>query len=42
LFSEPLAADAIRAVARQRRLPCVVMPVDGATLSRVLDRVASG
>ena len=42
LFSEPLAADEIRAVARDRRLPCVVMPVDRATLGRVLDRVASG
>lgn len=42
LFSEPLAADEIRAVARDRRLPCVVMPVDRATLGRVLDLVASG
>jgi len=42
LFTEPLAAEEIRAVARERRLPYVVMPIDRATLGRVLDRVASG
>ena len=42
LFSEPLAAEEIRAVARERRIPCVVMPIDRATLGRVLDKVASG
>jgi len=41
LFTEPLAADEIRAVARERRLPYVVMPIDRATLGRVLDGVAS-
>lgn len=42
LFTEPLAAEELRAVARERRLPCVVMPVDRATLGRVLDGVAGG
>ena len=42
LFTEPLAAEELRAVARERRIPCVIMPVDRATLGRVLDKVASG
>ena len=42
LFTEPLAAEELRAVARERRIPYVIMPVDGATLGRVLDKVASG
>jgi DNA-binding NtrC family response regulator len=36
LFSEPLAADAVRAAARARRLPYFAMPVDRATLGQVL------
>jgi AmiR/NasT family two-component response regulator len=37
LFGEPVAADEIRAIARARTLPYVPMPVDRATLGRVLD-----
>jgi DNA-binding NtrC family response regulator len=40
LFSEPLAADDVRAVARQRRLPFFTMPIDRATLGGMLDRIA--
>ena len=36
LFSEPVAADAIRLMARERRLPYLSMPVDRATLREVL------
>jgi DNA-binding NtrC family response regulator len=42
LFTEPLAAEELRAVARERRVPYVIMPVDRATLGQVLDKVASG
>jgi DNA-binding NtrC family response regulator len=40
LFSEPVAADAVRAAARERRLPFFAMPVDRATLGTVLKRAA--
>lgn len=40
LFSEPLAAEKIRAAARRRTLPYVAMPVDRATLGRVLAAAA--
>lgn len=36
LFSEPVAAAAVRAAARHRRLPYFAMPVDRATLGAVL------
>jgi DNA-binding NtrC family response regulator len=36
LFSEPLAAADVRAAARVRRLPFFAMPVDRATLGRLL------
>ena len=36
LFSEPLAADEVRAAARARRLPYFAMPVDRDTLRQVL------
>ena len=42
LFSEPLAAEEIRAVARQRHLAFVAMPADRAALARVLAAGASG
>lgn len=42
LFSEPVAAEEVRAMARQRMLPWVEMPVDRATLGGVLERVAAG
>jgi DNA-binding NtrC family response regulator len=38
LFSEPVAAEAVQAAARQRRLPFFAMPVDRATLGQVLRR----
>jgi hypothetical protein len=38
LFSEPLAAEDVRAVARQRRLPFLSMPTDRDTLGRILER----
>ena len=40
LFSEPLAADDVRAVARERRLPFFAMPVDRETLGHALQRAA--
>ena len=36
LFSEPVAAEAVQAVARERRLPFFAMPVDRETLGTVL------
>ena len=36
LFSEPVAADEVRAAARLRRVPFFAMPVDRATLGSVL------
>jgi DNA-binding NtrC family response regulator len=36
LFSEPVAAEAVQAVARERRLPFFAMPVDRTTLGAVL------
>lgn len=36
LFSEPVAADAVREAARERRLPFFAMPVDRATLGTIL------
>ncbi|MBV9880116.1 MAG: hypothetical protein JO180_06440, partial [Gemmatirosa sp.] len=42
LFSEPVAAEAVRAVARARHLQCIEMPVDRATLGRVLEHAVSG
>jgi SpoU rRNA methylase family enzyme len=42
LFSEPVAAAAVRGIAQQRRLPYLAMPVDRVTLRGVLDRVAVG
>lgn len=36
LFSEPVAAEAVQAVARARRLPFFAMPVDRETLGAVL------
>lgn len=41
LFSEPVAADAVRAAARRRQLPYFAMPVDRATLTRVLDHAGT-
>jgi len=41
LFSEPVAAAAVRAVARERQLPFFAMPVDRATLGTVLQQLAS-
>lgn len=40
LFSEPVAAEAVREAARERRLPFFAMPVDRATLGTVLKRAA--
>ncbi len=42
LFSEPVAVDEIRAVARERRVAFLAMPADRAMLSQVLDRVVNG
>jgi DNA-binding NtrC family response regulator len=41
LFSEPVAAEEVRAVARARRLPYFAMPVDRDTLGRVLASAAA-
>lgn len=40
LFSEPLVADEVRAVARRRNVPYFTMPVDRETLGAVLARLA--
>lgn len=40
LFGEPVAAEAVQAAARERRLPFFAMPVDRATLGTVLKRTA--
>lgn len=40
LFSEPVAAEAVRTAARERRLEFFAMPVDRATLGSVLKRAA--
>ncbi len=42
LFSEPLAAEAVQAAARERRLPYFSMPVDRATLGQVLTSATAG
>jgi hypothetical protein len=42
LFSEPVAADAIRAIARQRELPYLPMPLDRLALGRVLAEAVAG
>ena len=42
LFSEPVAAAAVRVAARQRQLPFFAMPVDRATLGTVLKHAATG
>ena len=39
LFGQPVAADAVRAAARERRLAFFAMPVDRRELGRVLDGV---
>ena len=40
LFSEPVAAEAVRAAARERHVPYFAMPVDRTTLGTVLRRAA--
>ena len=42
LFSEPVAAEQLREIARERRLPCVAMPVDRVTLGRLMAEVRAG
>ena len=42
LFSEPVAAEEVRAVARARALPFFSMPVDRSTLGEVLHRAVGG
>jgi hypothetical protein len=42
LFSEPLAADEVRAIARRRDIAYGPMPVDRSTLGGVLRRAATG
>lgn len=42
LFTEPVAANEVRAVARARRVPCLVMPVDRVTLGNVLQGAGAG
>jgi hypothetical protein len=42
LFSQPLAADQVRAVARDRQIAFVPMPADRAELGRALARAATG
>ena len=41
LFSEPLAADDVRAAPRARRLPYFAMPVDRVTLGQILASATS-
>ena len=41
LFSEPLAGDEVRALARQRDIAYLSMPVDRSTLGGVLRRAAA-
>jgi hypothetical protein len=42
LFSEPVAAEEIRALARDRRVPYVAMPLDRVALSRALQTSGAG
>jgi hypothetical protein len=42
LFSEPVAADDVLAIARARSLPFVALPCDRAMLRSVLDQVSAG
>jgi DNA-binding NtrC family response regulator len=42
LFGEPLTAEEVRAVARQRRLPFLSMPTDRDSLGRILERTRAG
>lgn len=42
LFSEPVSAAMVRALARARRLPCFTMPVSRQTLGEVLHEALEG